>query len=38
VWELSEPEDTLIFITAGDNKIFEVWKYPFSDSEQNLWR
>jgi hypothetical protein len=32
-WEASDPADTLMFVTARDNNLVEVWRYPFVDNE-----
>lgn len=34
-WEAPDPEDTLLFVTAKDNHLVEVWKFPFRSGEQN---
>lgn len=34
VWEAPNPEDTLVFVSAKGNSLVEVWKYPFTDNEQ----
>jgi hypothetical protein len=33
-WEAPEPADTLMFVTAKQNNLVEVWKYPFTQNEQ----
>jgi len=33
-WEAPDPADTLLFVSAKDNNLVEVWKYPFRDNEQ----
>lgn len=32
-WETPDPAETLMFVTAKDNNLLEVWKYPFQDNE-----
>ncbi len=32
-WEAPDPRDTLMFVTGKDNKVVEVWKYPFQGNE-----
>ncbi len=34
IWEASDPENMMIFVTGKNNAIVEVWKYPFKDNEQ----
>lgn len=33
-WEAADPYETLMFVTAKDNSLVEVWRYPFTDNEQ----
>ncbi len=33
-WEAPEMADTMLFVTAKQNSLVEVWKYPFTDNEQ----
>jgi len=28
-WEAPDPANTMLFVTAKDNSLLEVWKYPF---------
>jgi hypothetical protein len=37
-WEADNPNNTLMFVTAKDNQLVEVWKYPFQDNEQEPLR
>lgn len=32
-WEAPDPSETLLFVTAKDNNLVEVWKYPFQGHE-----
>jgi myo-inositol-hexaphosphate 3-phosphohydrolase len=32
-WEAPDPADTLMFVTAKDNQLVEVWRYPFAGNE-----
>ena len=32
-WETPDPAETLIFVTAKNNNLLEVWKYPFLGNE-----
>ncbi|MDQ3493366.1 MAG: phytase [Chloroflexota bacterium] len=32
-YEADVPEETLLFVTAKDNQLVEVWQYPFTASE-----
>ncbi|MFC2160761.1 C45 family autoproteolytic acyltransferase/hydrolase [Acidobacteriota bacterium] len=32
-WETPDPTETLLFVTAKDNNLLEVWKYPFLGNE-----
>ncbi len=32
-WESPDPSETLLFVTAKDNNLLEVWKFPFQNSE-----
>jgi myo-inositol-hexaphosphate 3-phosphohydrolase len=34
-WEAPDARDTLIFVTAKNNQLVEVWKYPFVDNEES---
>lgn len=34
-WEAPDVANTLMFVTAKDNSLIEVWKYPFEDNEQS---
>lgn len=34
IWEAPNPEDTLMIVSAKDNQLAEVWKFPFKDNEQ----
>lgn len=31
-WETPDPANTMLFVTAKDNSLLEVWKYPFHDN------
>jgi len=33
-WETPDPADTMMFVTAKDNQMVEVWKYPFVNGEK----
>ena len=33
-WEAPDPEETLLFVTAKDNHLVEIWKFPFTNHEQ----
>ncbi|MEJ2493892.1 MAG: phytase [Ignavibacteriaceae bacterium] len=33
-WKAPDSSNTLMFVTAKDNQLVEVWKYPFKDNEQ----
>lgn len=33
-WEADDPNNTTMFVTAKDNSLVEVWKYPFINNEQ----
>jgi hypothetical protein len=33
-WETPDPVNTLMFVTAKDNSLLEVWKYPFENNGQ----
>ena len=33
-WEAPRPEETLLFVTAKENSLVEVWRFPFVDGEQ----
>jgi len=35
LWEARKARNTLMFVTAKDNSLIEVWKYPFVDNEQS---
>jgi hypothetical protein len=37
-WEADNPDNTLMFVTAKDNQLVEVWKYPFEGNEQEPLR
>jgi len=37
-WEADNPDNTLMFVTAKDNQLVEVWKYPFEDNEHKPLR
>lgn len=32
LWEAPEAENTLMFVTAKDNSLLEVWEYPFKNN------
>jgi hypothetical protein len=32
-WEAPDPSETLLFVTAKDNNLLEVWTYPFQGHE-----
>jgi myo-inositol-hexaphosphate 3-phosphohydrolase len=32
-WEAPDPADTLMFITAKNNQLVEVWQYPFENNQ-----
>jgi myo-inositol-hexaphosphate 3-phosphohydrolase len=34
-WKSPDSSETLMFVTAKDNQLVEVWKYPFEGNEQN---
>jgi len=34
-WEADDPANTLLFVSAKDNRLVEIWKYPFVDNEQS---
>lgn len=33
-WKAPDSSQTLMFVTAKDNQLVEVWKYPFKNNEQ----
>lgn len=34
-WEAPDPSNSLMFVTAKENSLVEVWKFPFEDGEQD---
>ena len=32
-WEAPNPSDTLMFVTGKNNRVVEVWRFPFADNE-----
>jgi hypothetical protein len=33
-WESSFPSETIMFVTAKQNSLVEIWKFPFIHNEQ----
>lgn len=33
-WDAPKPEDSLLFVTAKNNELLEVWKFPFTGNER----
>lgn len=33
LWETADPDSILMFVTAKDNSLVEVWRYPFLNNE-----